>query len=80
MQTPEPADEAFPNEARTCTGFDGHECELVSTDEYDFEVNGWTSGRVSIFLIISFFSILFLLFFSFSCDIHVYGHLHATIL
>jgi len=62
---PEPIDEATPKDARTRTGFDGNEYELVFSDEFEVEGRTFWPGE--------FFTLLFLflfIFFSFSSSFH----------
>jgi len=72
---PEPIDEATPKDARTRTGFDGNEYELVFSDE--FEVEGRTFWPGEFFTIIisfsfHFFLVFFVHFISFPYYDHVY--------
>jgi beta-glucanase (GH16 family) len=61
FQMPEPIDEATPKEARSRTGFDGNEYELVFSDE--FELDGRTFWPGELFYLL--FRSLFLRFLSF---------------
>ena len=69
---PEPIDEATPKDARTRTGFDGNEYELVFSDEFEVEGRTFWPGEFFTIIISLFFLVFFVHFISFPYYDHVY--------